>query len=367
MGPSIYKHCIGYVIFFVIILIYFTATNVEHISNEWNYLPPKRDIQIWAKAAIAEYLWFHILNGHTESFYNGFYNNGNITLNGLTFYYLSGPGYIQTTVPQTVEYLILILNGHTLEHVTNALNWLEYIPQLTSLKKLAVIVLGSENCEDNWITKYLKSKGGPIDVLFMVYDSPLIDNKEVYQWPLGVATYRHFPKYNATQVNLFKKRKYTCNFVGTVYKGSSREALRSILNHSSFKHNCLLVDRDVWPAKETKTSLNRYINILNSSDFTLCPTGANTECYRIYEAISLGSTPIVEDVMTPGKCVAPLRLLKKYNPPIIFIKDWSELNGTLYNKNKFKLKSHRIHLLKWKVNRIYKVTEQKIINNKIPG
>uniref|UniRef100_A0A3B4T211 RXYLT1 C-terminal domain-containing protein n=1 Tax=Seriola dumerili TaxID=41447 RepID=A0A3B4T211_SERDU len=54
------------------------------------------------------------------------------------------------------------------------------------------------------------------------------------------------------------------------------------------------------------------------SELTLCPVGINTECYRIYEACSYGSVPIVEDTDTwhlCGRPSSPLRLLKEQGHP----------------------------------------------------
>ena len=55
----------------------------------------------------------------------------------------------------------------------------------------------------------------------------------------------------------------------------------------------------------------------------------NTECYRIYEACSYGSVPVIEDVVTAGHCwkgnESPLQLLKKFKAPFIYVKDWNEL------------------------------------------
>jgi hypothetical protein len=65
--------------------------------------------------------------------------------------------------------------------------WLDYLPLYPNLKKLAVVLLGNERCDNNWILPYVHSRGGRIDLVFLVYDSPLIDNVEFYQWPLGVA------------------------------------------------------------------------------------------------------------------------------------------------------------------------------------
>jgi len=99
---------------------------------------------------------------------------------------------------------------------------------------------------------------------------------------------------------------------------------------------------------ETSTSREDYILALSQSDLTLNPVGQNTECYRIYEAISYGSIPVVEDVMTPGHCgkskssaAFPLRLLKEMDAPIIYVKDWNELK-TIEEKEKTLKHSERV-------------------------
>jgi hypothetical protein len=88
-----------------------------------------------------------------------------------------------------------------------------------------------------------------------------------------------------------------------------------------------------WLPLETEDSLKYYMDSLLQSDLTLCPVGRNTECYRIYEAMSLGSVPVVEDLRTDGNCdvsaAAPLRLLKQYDAPITYVKSWYELSELL--------------------------------------
>ena len=55
-------------------------------------------------------------------------------------------------------------------------------------------------------------------------------------------------------------------------------------------------------AEESKEGLSSYLHILRSSDLTLCPVGMNSESYRIYEAMSLGSVPVIEDVVVNVNC-----------------------------------------------------------------
>ncbi|KAK3100987.1 hypothetical protein FSP39_000027 [Pinctada imbricata] len=142
-----------------------------------------------------------------------------------------------------------------------------------------MVLLGDEQCNNDWIKPYLRRNGGLIQFVFLVYDSTEIDNEVFYQWPLGVAT---------------------------------------------------------WLPMETDASREEYIKALSESDLTLNPVGQNTECYRIYEAMSYGSVPVIEDVMTSGHCgnssisqKSPLRLLKEEKAPVIYVKDWKEIDRIL--------------------------------------
>jgi hypothetical protein len=97
---------------------------------------------------------------------------------------------------------------------------------------------------------------------------------------------------------------------------------------------------------------------LLKSDLTLCPVGRNTECYRIYEAMSLGSIPVVEDVQTDGNCdtvstMAPLRLLKQHDAPVIYVKSWYELYELLKEEAELTLEEkieRRTAVVNWYMN-----------------
>ncbi|MEQ2193162.1 Ribitol-5-phosphate xylosyltransferase 1 [Xenoophorus captivus] len=175
--------------------------------------------------------------------------------------------------------LILVLNGREQQKVSYSTRWLEHVQALVqsnTISHVAVVLLGNEQCNNDWISPHLKRNGGFVDLLFLIYDSPWVNDKDVFQWPLGVAT---------------------------------------------------------WLSQETADSLRRYQTALAQSELTLCPVGINTECYRIYEACSYGSVPVVEDVLSPGNCAAgpssPLRLLKAAGAPFIFVNDWRELPAIL--------------------------------------
>jgi hypothetical protein len=131
-----------------------------------------------------------------------------------------------------------------------------------------------------------------------------------------------------------------------VYPGSSREKLAEVIKENNLEHVCYINIRDSWPSHEESNSMSKYRGALLQSDLTLCPAGQNTECYRIYEACELGSVPVVEDNFVDSSCdtspdplllrnvtsngtterlSVPLRLLKRYNAPFIFVKSWDEL------------------------------------------
>ena len=67
--------------------------------------------------------------------------------------------------------------------------WLDSLPTLIHLKNVAVLLLGNEKCQNDWIKRYMTRNGrGKVQFVFLVYDSPDIDEQHFYQWPLGIAT-----------------------------------------------------------------------------------------------------------------------------------------------------------------------------------
>lgn len=88
--------------------------------------------------------------------------------------------------------LVLVLNGREQQKVSYSMRWLEHVHSLVqshTVSHVAVVLLGNEQCNNDWIGPYLKRNGGFVDLLFLVYDSPWVNDKDVFQWPLGVATY----------------------------------------------------------------------------------------------------------------------------------------------------------------------------------
>ncbi|GAB1603355.1 ribitol-5-phosphate xylosyltransferase 1-like [Argonauta hians] len=326
-------------------------------SNKTNNNSQEFVVEIWGKAAIGLYLWEHILNGQLERKLGGMWSYGMKKINNIRFKFRTGPGVIPSKVPKSTENVILVLNGREPSKIDFAKLWLDFLPTLTHLRNVAVILLGNEQCNNEWIKSYLHLRGGPVQFVFLVYDSPDIDDQNFYQWPLGVATYRDFPKVDSAHLPVETHRKYLCNFLGTIYPNSSRETLIETLKSSQHGKQCYFRTRQEWSPKETEDSREDYLRSLAQSDLTLSPVGVNSECYRIYEALSYGSLPVVEDVMTSGNCGhsvssknIPLRLLKQNKAPFIYIKHWSELPALLEKEaamSQVQKANRRRHFIQW--------------------
>ncbi|XP_073507771.1 ribitol-5-phosphate xylosyltransferase 1 isoform X3 [Phyllobates terribilis] len=169
--------------------------------------------------------------------------------------------------------------------------------------------------------------------------------------------YRNFPVIEPSWSLVHDSRPYLCNFLGTVYGNSSREILMEVIRKEGLDQFCWISSRNEWQPQETNESYKSYHDALLQSDLTLSPVGVNTECYRIYEACSYGSVPVVEDVMTHGNCGnssvysnAPLQILKSYGAPFIFIKSWKELPAILNQEKNMSLQEkiqRRKKILEW--------------------
>ncbi|EGD77267.1 hypothetical protein PTSG_08361 [Salpingoeca rosetta] len=327
--------------------------------------PKQHTVEVWSKAAIGTYFQEHIMQTVIEPRLNGvwFFSQGQCPRVKLNF--RSGPGVIPQKVPHNAKHVVLILNGHNEEKIPTAKQWLDLLPQLPHLEAVGLVVLAQEDCTNHWLRPYLEDEGRfKIKFAFMVYGGKdWVDGVRVQQWPLGVATYRKFPRAinylaavgpnpNITITAVRKtRRKYLCNLQATIYEGSSRETLLQVLRASGLAKDCFINARTQWLPNETPETAEEYKQMLLESEYTLAPAGLNTECYRWYEAAAAGSTPIVEDVIQPKTCGRdPLALLKELEAPFIYVKDWRDLPAVLereQRKTPQQLFQQRVALVTW--------------------
>ncbi|RMC10006.1 hypothetical protein DUI87_12799 [Hirundo rustica rustica] len=220
-------------------------TNIKMIKYARSHLEQTSlRVQIWGKAAIGLYLWEHIFGGHLEpGDMTAQWREGSQKAGKTYFSFLTGPSVVPGYFSVEAEHVVLVLNGREPAKIAYATQWLHYAQTLMETRKIqhvAVVLLGNEQCNNAWIQPYLKRNGGFVNVLFVTYDYAFVNEQDIFQWPLGVAT---------------------------------------------------------WQPQETNASFKNYQDALLQSDLTLCPVGINTECYRIYEACSYGSLPVIEDLV----------------------------------------------------------------------
>jgi len=340
-------------------------SSLKNIENKFDGNKQKQfswSVNIWGKAAIAEYLWLHIIEGELTAVPNFMLQRGKIVFGKFSIQYETGPYLMISTANRSIRNLVIVLNGREEIKINKTKHWLDsllYNKNFPQLKNLGVLLLGNEACDNAWLKQYLNSD--ILKFVYVVYDF-LSENSKVVQWPLGVATYRKFPLIKKSEVDAHQQRMYTCNFLGTVYPNSSRAILQGILRKENII--CYTKMRSDWTPKETKDSAALYRRVLKESDLTLCPVGINSESYRIYESISYGSVPVLEDIVTPGKCdfeKGPFRVLKKYKAPVIFVKDWNELKDIIIKEKTMTMRrkiKRRQALLDWYEVFRYKLREE---------
>ncbi|XP_029062520.1 ribitol-5-phosphate xylosyltransferase 1 isoform X2 [Monodon monoceros] len=220
-------------------------------------------VQIWGKAAIGLYLWEHIFEGLLEpTDVTAQRREGNLIVGRTHYSFITGPAVVPGYFSADENNVVLILNGREKAKVFYATQWLLYAQNLVQTQKLqhlAVVLLGNEHCNNEWINQFLKRNGGSVELLFIIYDSPWINNMDVFQWPLGVATYRNFPVVEANWSMLHNERPYLCNFVGTIYENSSRQALMNILKQDGNDKLCWVSAREQYSLLESLTLLQPRI------------------------------------------------------------------------------------------------------------
>ena len=113
-----------------------------------------------------------------------------------------------------------------------------------------------------------------------------------------------------------------------------------------------------WLPLETKKSMSDYVKVLRNSDLTLNPAGKNVECYRVYEAMAVGSVPVIEDTTVTASCGSivgdshrqVLRLLKQHDAPVIYVSDWQQLSSILQHEQQMsstEIIARRISIINW--------------------
>tara|TARA_R110002051_G_C8725005_1_gene497213 strand:+ start:707 stop:1558 length:852 start_codon:yes stop_codon:yes gene_type:complete len=84
-------------------------------------------------------------------------------------------------------------------------------------------------------------------------------------------------------------------------------------------------------AETERLEFSQYLNKMSKYKYILCLSGAGDDTHRNYEALLVGSTPVM--LTTPLK-----RVFDYYNLPSVFLREWGEIEKTYNNflvKNKY--------------------------------
>ena len=315
-------------------------------------------VEIWSKAAFGQFLWENIFNGGIDkTLGDSLYIEGSTHISNITFLFRSGPSLkIESLNQFSIENLILLLNWRTEDKINYSLSWLQEVDRKNELRNVGIIALGNEKCHNDWFLRFFQIID-KIRFLFIIYDWVLVDNKVIFQWPLGIATYRDFPPSKPGSLNIESVRPYLCNFIATVYPKSSRKEIQIFFkSHQNYTNRCLIKTRPKWTSSESDQSLDYYVNALQLSELTLSPIGMNHECYRILEAVEYGSIPVIEVNLSHVKSSScdpnqVYRIFHEFNAPFLYVSNWTQELPTILNNQASKTEAQkvaeRVQLIKW--------------------
>lgn len=103
-------------------------------------------------------------------------------LNGANFTYRSGP----VAFRPSSRYIIVVFDGSSEALQKEAQKKLNDLRSSQQIDRIVLVVLGNPDCHNDWMSSYLRSRGGFIDAIFLIRGSTFVDNTEIFPWPIGV-------------------------------------------------------------------------------------------------------------------------------------------------------------------------------------
>jgi len=162
-------------------------------------------------------------------------------------------------------------------------------------------------------------------VVKQYYYDPLLQHS--LYLPLGPRDYHELQQIKYQNgIKLIQQRIYLCTFSGRfsydipVPEHHERLEIENLIYSSSFP--CLIIPsgRDIYGTPQL--SRKDYLTLIGDSVFTPCPAGSATETFRLYEALELGSIPII---VRPRRAMLNyLERWKGYPGPVL--NSWSEMS-----------------------------------------
>ena len=100
--------------------------------------------------------------------------------------------------------------------------------------------------------------------------------------------------YDTSKAKPWPERKYNFSFMGSFRTHPVRKRLAEALSH---RDDCLIIDTGEWHfegnVRKQQENANKYIEILGDTKYSLCPRGTGPSTIRIWEAMAMGSKPVI--------------------------------------------------------------------------
>lgn len=174
---------------------------------------------------------------------------------------------------------------------------------------------------DLW-KKLLKS---PKVIKWYCTNPPDTKNKKVIPLPIGFQEPSR-PDGNQDLLNLCRDNRYDFSSkldkVFLPYHTLSTNPVREA--HHDLLKNRLFISRQCG-----KLPIESYLSLMDKHQFVICFEGAGWDTIRNYEALLVGSVPIMK--RSPVE-----RIFKYYNLPGIFVNDWNEVDEKFYEQTRKK-------------------------------
>jgi hypothetical protein len=90
-----------------------------------------------------------------------------------------------------------------------------------------------------------------------------------------------------TDIKKQTTRDIFCSFVGSLTHPIRQEMFQSLKDKKEY-----ILSMDQWSDTIIESKAETFRNIMERSQFTLCPRGYGVTSYRLYEALQLGSVPV---------------------------------------------------------------------------
>jgi hypothetical protein len=365
-------------------------TNVELCLDHANNAEWKKNFCAWKSSSQHDKSWYvkHV-NGVTvfPLFWHIFLGVGSSEVVTVTPWKKVVPSLrIMFRIVQRKETLERLDNSSNVIVITEGMDRVEhFIRAYPRFNKVGFLTLSGEGCNNGGDSAWIKEK---TKFGFLTYgDCTLVDHKRYFTMPLGPSVDNDFPlNIPRTHIKSSVKRNYLLNLMVsiTVEKPTRLQAWlaasqvcqgkRCYIQQSNLLLKILQKVDDYLGTSLSQyltSSSGSYAKILADSKFTLCPSGKNPEQYRIWEALSAGSIPIIEKVddLIPGTFWHPSlpelwrcrpsdihRILKELKAPVLFVNDWkSDLKSTIEN---VKLETLQVEMLDWYTNMLHHMTAQ---------